>query len=135
LTDVLDKQRKKTLLQQFKEMKPDMGIFAIRNRASGKCWLAVSQNLKGAINSTLFGLRLGSFPQRDLQRDWKELGESGFAVEILETLSYDKDETKTDYSEELAILRMLWEERLAKEGMVLYGSDREKGIRLPAGRG
>lgn len=34
------------------------------------------------------------------------------------------------------ILRMIWEERLTKEGTVLYGSEvREKGIRLPAGRG
>jgi hypothetical protein len=30
---------------------------------------------------------------------------------VLEKLKYDKDETKTDYSEELAILKMLWEEK------------------------
>jgi len=89
-----DKRRRKELQQQYKEMKPDTGIFAIRNRDGGKCWPGVSQNLKGAVNSTLFQLNFGNFAQRELQRDWKELGESRFTVEILETLPYDKDGTK-----------------------------------------
>ena len=50
-------------------------------------------------------------------------GESGFAIEILEKLEYDKDEGKTDYSEELRILEIICEERLAQEGMELYKND------------
>jgi hypothetical protein len=119
---MLDRARKKELQEQYKQMKPDMGIFAIRNKENGKCWLATSQNLKGAINRSLFALNFGNFPVRDLQRDWKALGKSRFSVDVLETLKYDEDETKMDYSEELAILRMIWEERLAGEGTAFYGS-------------
>ena len=119
---MLDRARKKELQEQYKQMKPDMGIFAIRNLENGKCWLAVSQNLKGAVNSALFQLNFGSFRVRDLQRDWTALGASRFSVDILETLKYEEDETKTDYGEELAILRMIWEERLAGEGTTFYGS-------------
>lgn len=36
---------------------------------------------------------------------------------ILENLEYDKDESKTDYTEELALLQMIWEEKLAKENI------------------
>lgn len=123
---MMDKKRKKELQERYKQMKPDMGIFAIRNNENGKCYLATSQNLKGAINSTLFQLNFGNFVPKDLQHDWATFGESCFSVEILEKLKYDKDETKTDYSEELDILRMLWEERLAREGVELYGSGSEK---------
>jgi hypothetical protein len=119
---MLDRNRKKELQEQYKQMKSDMCIFAIRNKENGKCWLATSQNLKGAINSALFKLNFGNFPVRDLQREWKALGANRFSVDILETLKYGKDETKTDYSEELAILRMIWEERLAGEGTTFYGS-------------
>jgi len=38
----------------------------------------------------------------------------------LEKLEYDKDETKTDYSEELALLKMIWEEKLLQRGVELY---------------
>ena len=36
-------------------------------------------------------------------------GESGFVIEILEKLEYDKYEEKTDYSEELRILQIICE--------------------------
>ena len=42
------------------------------------------------------------------------------AEEVLEKLKYDKDESKTDYSEELAILKMVWEEKLLQKGMEFY---------------
>lgn len=32
-------ERKKELKQQYKEMKPEMGVFIIRSKASNKCFL------------------------------------------------------------------------------------------------
>lgn len=121
---MLDKQRKKELQQQYKQMKPDMGIFVVRNKQTGKSHLVTSQNLKGKMNSVRFQLNFGNYPKRELQRDWTTLGEDRFEMEILEKLKYDKDESKTDYSEELDILQMMWEEKMAKEGTALYESVR-----------
>ena len=109
----MDKQRRKELVEQYKQMKPDMGIFLIHCKTTNKGLLETSQNLKGKINSVRFQLSGGMHPNRELQNDWSKLGEEHFAIEILETLKYDKDESKTDYSEELAILRMVWEDKLA----------------------
>ena len=114
------KERRKELIEQYKQMKPDMGIFWVRSRTDNKCYLETSHNLKGKINSTLFQLDLGSHPYKELQRAWRDHGPDGFEVEILETLKYDKDETKQDYSEELDILRMVWEEKLREQGMEFY---------------
>lgn len=112
--------RRKELVEAYKQMKPDMGIFRIRAREGNKCFLEVTQDLKSFINRTLFQLNMGSHPNKELQKEWTARGEEHFAVEVLEKLKYDKDETKEDYSEELAILRMVWEEKLAAEGLTFY---------------
>lgn len=112
--------RKKELKEWYKNMKPDMGIYIINNNFNRKCYIEVSQDIKGTINSTKFKLDFGNHPNRELQKEWKEKGESNFKIEILEILKYDKDESKTDYSEEMDILKIVWEERLLQKGMEFY---------------
>lgn len=112
--------RKKELKEQYKQLKPPMGIIIIRTKSSNKCYIEATPNITGKINSTLFQLKAGSQRNRELQKAWKELGEAAFTIEVLENLEYDKDETKTDYKDELALLQMIWEEKLAKEGMEFY---------------
>ena len=112
--------RKKELKEQYKQMKPPMGIFIIRSNSSNKCYIEVTPNLKGKINSAKFQLANGSHRNRELQQAWRDLGEAAFTIEVLENLEYDKDETKTDYKEDLALLKMMWEEKLAKEGIEYF---------------
>lgn len=112
--------RRKELKQLYKQMKPEMGIFLIRALDDGKCYLEATPNLRAALNGTRFKLEAGSHPNRQLQKAWREKGAANFSFEILEKLEYDKDETKTDYSEELAILQMVWEEKLAKQEVSFF---------------
>lgn len=112
--------RKKELKLQYKQTRPDMGIFMIRAKGSNKCYIQATQDLKGVINGAKARLGGGLHPNKELQREWNELGEESFTIDILERLEYDKDESKTDYTEELALLQMIWEEKLAKENMEFY---------------
>lgn len=112
--------RKKELKEQYKQMKPDMGIFMIRPNFSNKCYIEGTKNLRGTLNGTGFKLEMGSHTNRELQKEWKEHGKENFTIEVLEQLEYDEDEAKTDYSDDLELLRMDWEEKLAKEGLVFY---------------
>ncbi|MDD4518223.1 MAG: GIY-YIG nuclease family protein [Limnochordia bacterium] len=112
--------RRKELKEQYRQMKPDMGAFIIRSRCHPVGYLEVTQDLKSTINSTVFKLNFGNHPNKRLQTQWKHDGEAGFTVEILEILDYDQDEGKTDYSEELALLKLIWEEKLSKENLTLY---------------
>ena len=115
--------RRKELKELYKTIKPDMGVFVIRSIKDNKCYIHGTRDLKSFINRVKFQLNFGSHPNKELQRDWTRYGESGFVIEILEKLEYDKDEEKTDYSEELRILQIICEEKLAQEGMELYKSD------------
>ena len=112
--------RKRELKMQYKLMKPEMGIFIIRHREGGKCYIQATQDLRGVMNGALARLGGGIHPFRELQKEWNELGAEQFIVEILERMPYDKDETKTDYSEDLELMQLMWEEKLKKENYEFY---------------
>ena len=116
----MDKARRKELIAQYKEMKPDMGLFIIRCNRGIKCYIQATPDLRGVMNGAIMRLNGGSHPCRELQHAWSECGADGFTMEVLEKFSYDEDESKTDYTDELTLLYMIWEERLAGEGMEFY---------------
>jgi len=112
--------KRKELKEKYKMMKPDMGVFIIKSNLNNKCYIEGAKDLKSKINRAKFQLEFGNFPNKELQQEWKKYGENNFSVEILEILKYDEDETKNDYSEDLALLTMVWQERLLREGMKFY---------------
>lgn len=112
--------RKKELKELYKQTKPQMGIFIVRSKLSNRCYIQATQDLRGVMNGAKARLGGGMHPYLELQKEWSEFGADSFSFEILETLEYDKDESKTDYTEELALLQMIWEENLAKDGMEFY---------------
>lgn len=115
------KNRRKELQEMYKQMKPDMGVFIVRNKQNQKVLLEAAQDLKSRMNRIKFQLGAGLHPVRELQQEWNELGEDHFEFEVLENLKYDKDdEAKTDYSEELSILKFIWEERLTGQSVQFY---------------
>ena len=104
--------KRKRLKEQYKEMRPDMGIIAVKCPATGKAYFRAAVNTKAAINSMVFQLKHGSSFNRDLQKEWNELGEGAFEVGVIEALEYEKDDDgTTDYK---AYLQMMLEEWLNK---------------------
>lgn len=109
---------KKEMKQVYKEMKTPMGVLAIKNKTNGKIFIDVSTDTKSMINRHRFQLKAGMHRVKELQQEWKEYGEEAFVFEVLEQLKYDEKEERTDYQEELEILKMIWLEKL--NGHVLY---------------
>ena len=105
--------RKRELKEQYKAMRPEMGVFVFRCVPTGKNYVGWTHDLKGTLNSLRFQLELGSCREKALQEAWRVHGGAAFCVDVLEKLPYDKDdETKTDYAEELTLLCRLWQEKL-----------------------
>ena len=113
-------EKKKELQNQYKQFKPDMGIFAVINKNNGKHFLEATKNLKAKINSTQFQLKMGGHFNQALNKDLQALGPDGFEIKILEQLQYDDDGIKTDYSDDLELLKMIWVEKLTRENVQLY---------------
>ncbi len=99
---------KKELKEKYKELKPDMGVYAYKCLPTGNVYLGVSQNVNAEINKTTFQLNFGGYVQSaNLQSDWEKYGQSGFEISVLERLEYGKDASKTDYADDLQLLRDL----------------------------
>lgn len=116
----MDPKRKNELTLQYKQTKPAMGLFIIRSNSNRKYYLEGTQDLRGRMNGALVRLTGGMHPCRELQKEWNELGQDNFTVMVLETLEYDKDEAKTDYTDDLKLMQMIWEEKFTAEGLTPY---------------
>lgn len=113
--------RKKELKEMYKQIKPDMGIFVVQSKINNKYYLETTQNLKGKMNSIRFQLETGGLRiNEQLQKEWKQYGSESFEIKVLENLEYDKDESKSDYSEELEIMKSIWDEKLKNQNSQPY---------------
>ena len=111
---------KKELKELYKRLRPDMGLLSLTSEKTGNCFLLATQDIKSNINRARFQLNMGGHPHGELQKEWNENGEDSFRFIILEYLPYGTDESKTDYTEELSILQLIWEEKLIGRGTPFF---------------
>jgi len=115
---------KKELKEEYQQMKFRMGVFQIRNLATGKIFVGSSTNLDAIWNRHRFQLNFGSHPNEAIQKDWKELGEENFRFEILSEIK-PKDGEQSDYAREVKLLEALYLEELAPFGERGYNRQKE----------
>jgi hypothetical protein len=63
---------------------PPLGIYAIRDRASGYLLLGASRNVHAALNRARFELGMGKHADCVLQAEWNRSGAEGLVFEVLE---------------------------------------------------
>ena len=78
--------RKRELKEQYKAMRPEMGVFVFRCVPTGKNYVGWTHDLKGTLNSLRFQLELGSCREKALQEAWRVHGGAAFCVDVLEKL-------------------------------------------------
>lgn len=98
----MDKQRKRELLEAYKNRKPEMGLIYFKCIPTGVCFIGISTDTKADINSSMVKLETSWHPNRELTKLWKEHGKENFEVGVLEVLPYEED--KDDYSKDLEAL-------------------------------
>lgn len=102
---------RKEINQEYKERVKPAGIYQVKNLSTGKMLLGSSLNLEGPLNRHKFMLKIGSHTNKTLQKDWDELGPDQFAFEILEEIKII-DSPNFNLNDELALLEMIWLEKL-----------------------
>jgi hypothetical protein len=109
----VDKQRRKELQEEYRQIKIYMGVVQIKNNKNGKIFIAAYPNLKNKWLTLQGQLKMGMYPNLQLQSDWKELGPEAFSYEVLE----EKDtEDITDMKWELKQIIKPWLEKLQPYG-------------------
>jgi hypothetical protein len=104
------KTRKEIHRENKERVKPS-GVFQVRNMANGKVLLGSSLNLEGPLNKHGFLLKINGHPNKELQKDWNELGPEQFSFEILETVQIS-DNPNFNLKDELTLLEEIWLEKL-----------------------
>ena len=106
---------RKDIHREYKERVKPSGIYQIKNMANGKVLLGSSLNLEGPLNRHKFMLKIGSHPNKSLQKDWDELGPEQFVFEILEEVKVI-DSPNFNLNDELTLLEEIWLEKLQPFG-------------------
>ena len=109
----MDRQRRKELREQFKQIKTYMGVYKVINTQYDKVFIASSPNLKNRWLTLKNQLNMGMHPNSQLQRDWSELGAEAFLYEILEEKDTDK---VADVRWEVKQMEKVWLEKLQPYG-------------------
>ena len=109
---------RKQLIRQYKERRPDMGVYALKSGVSGVCYMGCARDLRAIINRHTFMLSTGSHDNRAMLEDWTANKDS-FESLVLETLEYDKKAPGRDYTEDLKTLLELWIEKTDSEVVLL----------------
>lgn len=110
---------RRILKQQYLETRSLAGVYAIRNRISGRALVAGSANADGALNRHRFELRQGTHRNALLRRDWLEHGEASFTFEVLDRVKPRADPA-FDAARELEDLVALWRQDIPCHGEAGY---------------
>ncbi len=97
----MEKQRRKQLREEYDNRHPDMGVVCLQ--CGDNIWAAISKDANADYNGIIFQLKLGSFPNREMQKLYKEKPDE-FKWSLIKKLDY-KDYAD-DHSEDLEILLM-----------------------------
>ncbi|MEK8128401.1 DUF2087 domain-containing protein [Paenibacillus filicis] len=115
-----DRNRRKELQEQYKEVKIEAGVYQILNTVNDKRFVDASPNLRN-LNGRKFELNSGGHTNKKLQADWKQYGEAAFKIEVLELVDI-KDSTFFSMKDELKKLEEKWLEKLQPYGEKGYNS-------------
>ncbi len=101
----MDTNRKKELMEAYKNRRPEMGVVSVRCLATGESFLGTSSDTRATMNGIRVKLNGGLYPNRRLQELWKLHGPEEFEISVLRTLDYE--DPGEDHTEELELLREL----------------------------
>ena len=100
-----ERKSRKELTAEYKQRKPEAGVFQIRNRSNGKIFIGSTTTLETIWNSQRFRLAANSHPNPALQTEWNAMGPDPFEFSVLHLLE-PRDDT-SDIRAELKTLEQL----------------------------
>lgn len=86
----MNSERKKQLLEEYKNRKTENGVFSLMCLETGEVFLGRSPDIQTYWNSVRYKLSTDYHPNKRLQALWKEYGEAGFEKKTVKLLDPDK---------------------------------------------
>jgi hypothetical protein len=112
-------QNRKELKEQYKNRKPPMGVYQIRNKKNGRVFIDSSPDIPAKWNRIMTELKFGSHRNPKLQEDWKKFEVEDFEFSVLSELKMEADET-LDVNKELKLLKEMILEEMKEQNPDFY---------------
>ncbi|HHW30580.1 MAG TPA: GIY-YIG nuclease family protein [Clostridiaceae bacterium] len=109
----MDKQRRKELVEKYKEIKTYMGVYKITNQVNRKVFISATPNLKNRWLTVKSQLEMGMHVNSELQKDWNEFGQDAFTYEVIEEKEIKEG---TDVRWEIKQMEKNWLEKIQPFG-------------------
>ncbi|MEO8540117.1 MAG: GIY-YIG nuclease family protein [bacterium] len=115
-----DQTNRRELKAEYRESRPEAGVYRIVNTTTGRGFLASTSNLKSAQNRLEFARSTNSPGALDLRLKAAitEAGIASFEFEVLERLDVASDTPARKVAEDLATLEQLWREKLGPDALL-----------------
>jgi hypothetical protein len=94
---------RRAIARQARDAFPPLGVYAIRDRETGRAVIGASRDVHASLHRAQFELRLRSHRDRTLQAAWDLGGAERLAFEVLELVK-ENQAPDFDYAGELAAL-------------------------------
>ena len=104
--------RRKEIINQYKERKLCGGVYTITNTLNGKYLIGHAADLKSVQNRFQFAVTTGSTLHPKLQKDWDALGAQAFTLQVLEEFEQKPDQSQAEFLDDLKTLEQLWRANL-----------------------
>ncbi len=98
----MDMKRRKELLDQWKNRRPEMGVITVCCKETGALFAGISKDTQKEWNGLRFKLSLQLHPNRQLQALWGQYGEEQFSYAVVKVLKYEN--TEDDQTDKLTAL-------------------------------
>ena len=80
----MDKDKRKELMEAYKQIKVYMGVYQIKNNENSKVLIGTSSNLKNRWLTLRMQLEAKRHPNARLKTDWNDFGPDSFSYEVIE---------------------------------------------------
>lgn len=118
----MDKQRRKELQMQYRQMEIYMGVVKITNTVNGKIYVVSYPDLRDKWKFIQNALSNGTYSSGTLMRDWMEYGPDTFQYEVLEQQA-QQGENSEQIGRLLRRMEKPWLEKLQPYGEKGYNRD------------
>jgi hypothetical protein len=104
--------RRKTLINEYKQGKTIGGIYRVTNTRNGMYLLDYAINLQAKQNAFNFMSSSGSCFECRIKDDWTAFGGDAFTFEMLEALEKKTEQTQDEFIDDLKMLMQIWSDKL-----------------------
>jgi hypothetical protein len=107
--------RRKELRAQYEQRPREAGVYALRNRVTGRVLISSSLDLGSVRNKLEFARATNSPSALDgrLTAEVRECGIDAFVLDVLDVLEVKPEATPAEVQSDLSALEDLWREKLA----------------------